>query len=166
MTSPSPTNDTEQVIVPKSTLIDSTILCESPPEASVTGKIVSEEKVTVDGQSTPVSNDTSAIEILDMNLPPPPLLFASNGEQFPMMDSPPLPPPPEFSPREPKISQVTHCEQEEETASLPSSARSDDSHKVCMNLASHKHSVFYIFYFLFFFSKECGRWYLPDSRQM
>ena len=146
LTSPSPTNDTEQVIVPKPTLIDSTIRCESPPEASVKGKIVSEEKL--DGQSTPVSNDTSANEISDMNLPPPPLLFASNGEQFPMMDSPPLPPPPEFSPREPKISQVTHCEQEEEAASLPSSARSDDSHKVCMNWPHI--SILFFFFFLFF----------------
>lgn len=136
VTSPSTNgNDTEPVSVPKPTLIDSTIRCESPPEASAKGKIVSEEKVTVDVQSTPVSHDTAANEVSDMNLPPPPLLFASSGEQFPLMDTPPLPPPPEFSPREPKISQVTHCEQEEEAASVPSSARSDDSHKSSLTYA-------------------------------
>ena len=152
VTSPSTNgNDTEPVSVPKPTLIDSTIRCESPPEASAKGKIVSEEKVTVDVQSTPVSHDTAANEVSDMNLPPPPLLFASSGEQFPLMDTPPLPPPPEFSPREPKISQVTHCEQEEEAASLPSSARSDDSHKVCMNLALHKNLVCDLFFVIGFF---------------
>lgn len=136
LTSPATTdNETEPVSVPKPTLIDSTNRCESPPEASVKSKVVSEEKVTVDVKSTPASNDTVANEVWDMNLPPPPLLFASNGEQLAQMDSPPLPPPPEFSPREPNISPVTHSEQEEEAASLPSSARSDDSHKVCMNLA-------------------------------
>ncbi|XP_068711319.1 SH3 and multiple ankyrin repeat domains protein 2-like [Montipora foliosa] len=125
VTSPSSAyNDIEPVPL-KPTSIDSVARTDSFVQASVKNEGIFKEKVKDESKSS-LAKDTANEHV---GLPPPPLLFTDNDEPYPPVDSPPLPPPPEFSPREPNTSAVICRDVEEDSASLPSSARSDDSHK-------------------------------------
>lgn len=82
-----------------------------------------------DELNTPIpdnANENSSFE-----LPPPPLLFTDSADEpCVALESPPLPPPPEFSPREPK-SPVFYPQEDHNNMASPSpSAGSDDSSKV------------------------------------
>ena len=82
-----------------------------------------------DELNTPVPD--MANEMNNFELPPPPLLFTDSADEpYTALDSPPLPPPPEFSPRESKAP-VFYPNEDRERISSPSlSAGSDDSSKV------------------------------------
>lgn len=101
------------------------------------------ESDIVDELKTPVAEKTN--ENSRFVLPPPPLLFTDNDEPYTPLDSPPLPPPPEFSPREPKASPrepnaaprepnaaVFYPKEDlENVPSSPSTGSDDSSYKVC-----------------------------------
>ena len=81
-----------------------------------------------DELKTPVAEKGSGNSRFE--LPPPPMLFTDTDEPYVPLDSPPLPPPPEFSPRESKTPVFyPHDDTENSTCTSPS-AGSDDSSKV------------------------------------
>lgn len=82
-----------------------------------------------DELNTPILDNAN--ENNNFELPPPPLLFTDSvDEPYVALDSPPLPPPPEFSPREPQAPVLYPQEDRDNMASPSPSAGSDDSNKV------------------------------------
>ena len=91
----------------------------------------------VDSVESPIDNELNtpipdnADENSSFELPPPPLLFTDSADEpYMALESPPLPPPPEFSPTEPKASVFYPQEDRDNAASSSPSAGSDDSNKV------------------------------------
>lgn len=124
-------NEIDPVVpsIPKITdATDGTVL---PKDTSGKKEITSEEKGIDQVKSNSVTNSPCNGDA-NFGLPPPPLSFTDTDEPYSPLDSPPLPPPPEFSPREPKPSELIYTEDDDDSSSLPSSARSDDSDKVCV----------------------------------
>ena len=82
-----------------------------------------------DELKTPIPD--SANENSNFELPPPPLLFTDAADEpYVALESPPLPPPPEFSPREP-MAPVFYSQEDRDNVTSPSpSAGSDDNNKV------------------------------------
>lgn len=82
-----------------------------------------------DELNTPIPDNAN--ENSNFELPPPPLLFTDSADEpYVALESPPLPPPPEFSPREPKALAFYPREDRDDMASPSPSAGSDDSNKV------------------------------------
>ena len=117
--------DPVEPIEPK--LIASPVRTETRKEMPLGKEIIPEETDFVVAINTP-AQDKAVNEDDSYGLPPPPLLFTDTNEPYTELDSPTLPPPPEFSPREPKG--PLNYPEEDNAASTPSSARSDDSDKV------------------------------------
>lgn len=131
VTSPSTDfNDVDPVVPAKLTSADSPSRTDLPKETLVQKEAISNERENHEATNI-AEPDNIANEDTNFGVPPPPLLFTDIDEPYTPLDSPPLPPPPEFSPREPKPTVLKFPEDEEEdSSSVPSSARSDDSDKV------------------------------------
>ena len=132
VTSPrSDINGVDPVVLVKPKSTDSPSRSDLPKETLVQTETISEEKDSHQAINTTVSDNVTN-EDTSFGVPPPPLLFTDTDEPYTPLDSPPLPPPPEFSPRDPNPTVLKFPEDEEDSSSVPSSARSDDSDKVCM----------------------------------
>lgn len=123
--------DVVEPLTPKlrdSTRTDSITRTDSQKDTSLEKVALLESNID-DELKTPVQDKTNGI--YNFELPPPPLLFTDSADEpYTALDSPPLPPPPEFSPRESKAA-VTYPKEDRERISSPSpSAGSDDSSKV------------------------------------
>ena len=111
-----------------STRTDSITKTDSPPVTplEVVGSV---EPHTNDELNTPIPDNLN--ENSSFELPPPPLLFTDSADKpYVALESPPLPPPPEFSPREPKAPVLYPQEDHDHMASPSPSAGSDDGNKV------------------------------------
>ena len=120
-------NDIDLVEPVKPKLTDATVKTGLPKETPHEQEVIPEETDIDDVFLSPVV-DKAANENNSFELPPPPLSFTDTDEPDTVLDSPALPPPPEFSPREPKPP-LTFAD-DEDTPSLASSAGTDDSDKV------------------------------------
>lgn len=117
-------NDIDPIEPVKINITDSTVRKGTPENVPLKKEGNVQETDTVSNTVVLVNSDNGDNSF---GLPPP-LSFTDAGEPYTALDSPPLPPPPEFSPREPKVSLNTP--EEDNADSTPSSARSDDSDKV------------------------------------
>ena len=120
-------NDIDPVEPLKSKLTESSPRTASPRETPLEKEVIPEE-TDIDDVINTALPDKAANEDISFGLPPPPLLFTDTDEPYTALESPPLPPPPEFSPREPKPPLI--YPEEENSASVASTPRSDDSDKV------------------------------------
>ena len=111
-----------------STNTDSITKTDSPPVTplEVVGSV---EPDINDELNTPIPDNVN--ENSSFELPPPPLLFTDSADEpYVALESPALPPPPEFSPREPKAPVFYPQKDHDDVASPSPSAGSDDSNKV------------------------------------
>ena len=111
-----------------STRTDSISTTDSQPATPL--EIVGSVEPHIDDElNTPIPDNAN--ENGNFELPPPPLLFSDSADEaYGPLESPPLPPPPEFSPRETKAP-VFDPQRDRDNVSSPSpSAGSDDSNKV------------------------------------
>ena len=111
-----------------STRTDSVTRTDSQPVTPL--EIVDSIEPHIDDElNTPIPDNAN--ENSNFELPPPPLLFTDSADKpYVALESPPLPPPPEFSPREPKSPVFYPQEDRDDMASPAPSAGSDDSNKV------------------------------------
>lgn len=117
-------NDIDPIEPVKINITDSTTRKGTPENVPLEKEGNLQETDTVSNTVVLVNSDNG---VNSFGLPPP-LSFTDADEPHTALDSPPLAPPPEFSPRDPKLS--LNAAEEDNAGSTPSSARSDDSDKV------------------------------------
>ena len=131
-------NEIDPVSPSKLKITDATDGTIFPKATLGKNEIISEEKGINQVKSNSVTNNPCNGGA-NFGLPPPPLLFTDTDEPYSPLDSPPLPPPPEFSPRGPKLPELIYTEDDDDdSSSLPSSARSNDSNKVCVGFETYR----------------------------